>query len=182
MVGTRIKLFHRLLFLCSFAVITLVGIVYGGGSGASTEGTCDSADAETYYFVTDAYSRQNLRPYVHVVWENIVSELKRTGIESPSISKDDVALVVADLNDDGRKDIIAIVARSMLFCGKLGRECSPFIFVSTDKGFRRVECCMNVNWEDFPIQILKQKNHGLRDMVLNCRFLVRFDGDHYCDQ
>jgi hypothetical protein len=178
----RINLFCRLLFFCSVATIAFVGVTHGGGPGTNVNNAFVSAPAETYRFIAEAYSKQDLLPYVDMVWDQVTSQLKRDRIEPAAVSKEDVALIIADLNDDGRKDIIAVVAGNMLFCGKFGRECSLMIFISTDTGFRRVECCMNVGWEEFPISILKTKSHGLRDMVLNSRFVVRFNGRSYCDR
>jgi hypothetical protein len=178
----RINRFYKLLLLCSVAVVTFYGPVCGGGPDTGTKGQPSSPQAETYRFITDANSKQNLRPFVDVVWDHITSQLKTDRVESPTISKEDVALIMVDLNDDGRKDIIAVIAGNMLFCGKFGRECSLMIFVSTDTGFRKVECCMNVGWEEHPVSILKTRNHGLRDMVLNSRFVVRFNGNSYCDR
>jgi len=180
-----INLFCSLFFWCSLAAIAFAGVAHAGGPEANAKNANTgsvSAPAEDYRFVTEAFSKQDLRPYVDMVWDHIVSQLKRDRITPAAVSKEDVALIVADLNDDGRKDVIAVVAGNMLFCGKFGRECSLFIFVSTDKDFKRVECCMNVAWEEFPISILNTKSHGLRDMVLNSRFTVRFTGSTYCDR
>jgi hypothetical protein len=178
----RINLFYKLLLLCSVAVVTFCGPVCGGGPDTGTKGQPSSPQAETYRFMTDAYSKQNLRPFVDIVWDHITSQLKTDRVESPTISKEDVALIMVDLNDDGRKDIIAVIAGNMLFCGKFGRECSLIIFVSTDTGFRKVECCMNVGWEEHSVYILREKNHGLRNMLLNGVFVMKFDGTQFCDQ
>ncbi len=180
--GARSNPVYWLLFFCSISVIIFAGVSHAGGPGTPVGNDSVSARGDAHRFITQAYSNQDLRPYAEVVWDQITSQLKRDRIEPTTVSKDDMALIVADLNDDGRKDVIAVIAGNMLFCGKFGRECSLIILVSSDTGFKRVECCMNVDWEEFPISILKTTSHGLRDMVLNSRFVVRFNGTSYCDR
>lgn len=177
----RINFFCGLLFFCSISVIIFASVTHAGGPGTSVGSDSVSARGETHRFIIQAYSNQDLRPYVEIVLDQITSQLKRDGIDAGTVSKEDVALIIADLNGDGKEDIIAVIAGNMLFCGKFGRECSLILLVSTDRGFRRVECCMNVEWEEFPISVLKTRSHGLRDMVLNSRFVVRYNGIRYCD-
>jgi hypothetical protein len=135
---------------------------------------------EKIYLDKDAYKKADLKPFVDFVWDKYVKNiLKDKEIQLFRISKEDISIALVDLNNDGKKDIIASIQNNEYFCGKFGEYCNIIIFVSSNlKNYKQIEVNMS-QFPEAPIYIMKDKSNGLRNIILNEKFILKYDGKNY---
>ena len=128
-----------------------------------------------------AFKKKDMSRYIDLVWDEWVrKEFSEEEIKMHKISREDIYLVLVDLNNDATKDVIATVA-NLYACGKFGRDCEIKIFISTShRNYKMVNSCMSI-FIEYPIYVLKRKTTGLKDIILNNKFLLKFNGQEYCN-
>jgi hypothetical protein len=128
-----------------------------------------------------AYKKKDMSRYIDLVWNRWVKkEFTKEEIKMYKISREDIYLTLVYLNNDSTKDVIATIAKPYV-CGKFGRDCEIKILISTpSRNYKMVNSCMSVFIED-PIYILKSETNGLKDIILNNKFLLKFNGKEYCN-
>lgn len=130
-----------------------------------------------YFFNFNAYKDKNLKKYLDYVWQNYYKKELYDNIPEDILKKygnpkENIEIIVADFNDDGQKDIIT-VAPYGYYCGTTG--CSIMIFVSDNNGtYKPIDVIMNRQART-PIYVLDSKTNGLRNIVLNEKFLLKFN-------
>jgi hypothetical protein len=134
------------------------------------------------YFNKNAYNKKEKDKYINHVWQQwVTKELKEADIQSFSISREKITLIVVDLNGDGYKDFIATVIANDYYCGKFGADCEFRLFVAkTQGGFRQITSCMSI-FHARPVYILNNKVNGLKKIIVNDKFTLEFNGKEYCN-
>lgn len=165
-----------LLFSSSFA--SEIGTSKGGSSNLEKH----KKNAAKFFFIEDVYRRKEMGKYVDVVWNRYVKhELKSEEIKMFNISKENIILILVDLNGDGKKDILTSVVKNSYFCGKYGRDCRLVALISSKThDYIKIESCISAYWEEFPVYVLNSLTNGLRDIIVNDKFILKFDGKEYC--
>ena len=79
-----------------------------------------------------------------------------------------------DLNDDGKLDIIYTIENSF-YCGSGG--CSLNILLNINNKYRYIPVTV-LNYKDY-IYVLNNKTKGLKDLIVNDKCLIRFNGKEY---
>lgn len=133
-----------------------------------------------YFFNYNAEKDKTLKKYVDLAWNKYYkNELPKDLIKKLNISSKDIGVIVIDLNDDNEKDIITTTHGIPYFCGHAGAECSVVIFISDKQNkYKMVYVSMNVI-NDLPIYILNSKTNGLNDIMLNKKYLLKFNKEVY---
>jgi len=118
--------------------------------------------------------------YANYVWKYwVMKETNNSDLKMFRISKDNIALIITDLNDDGYEDMIATIINNNYFCGKFGSDCEFKVFINNrNGGFYQIESEMSV-LVDLPIYIISDKVNGLKKIIVNGRFIMEFDGKRY---
>jgi hypothetical protein len=127
--------------------------------------------------------RSKYKPYFDMVWNKAIkNELPPDELNEFRISKKNIALGLADLDGDGVKDILFSLVENDYSCGKFGKDCGLEILLIQPGGdMRRIVSCMSIFWEN-PIYVLPRKTSGLKELFVNEKFILKFDGKQYCDQ
>lgn len=100
---------------------------------------------------------------------------KKLNLESQKyLNKYSFLLILVDLNDDRKKDFIAILANNPYWCGKGGKDCPISIYVSSEKGYKNIYFNQVIPWWTM-IYILKTSKDGIRDIIVNEKFLHRYN-------
>lgn len=179
-------------FVFFFMLAIFAGYVFSENTKISKQNNNDleklKKNSAKLFFDVDTYKKREMKKYIDVIWEKLESEIAKGEIIIDknsamfNVAKENIALIIVDLNDDGKEDIIASIVGNSIFCGKFGRDCSISMFVSlkSEKGYREIRSCMSVFWEEFPVYVLNSTTNGLRDIILNDEFILKFNGKEYC--
>jgi len=168
-----------------FVIVFFLMIVFAGNGLAEEEIKPDIEQFKKQGIKVNmddaAYKKRNMLRYVDLVWNEWVKrEYTKEEIKMYKISKEDIHLALANLNNDSTKDVIAAIVKPYL-CGKFGMDCEIKIFISTpSQNYKMVNSCMSV-FTGEPIYILKSETNRLKDIILNNKFLLKFDEKEYCN-
>ena len=116
--------------------------------------------------------------------ETPVLSLTQTALQKvdPDIKPDHYDIARADLNSDGKEDVLALMNGKSSYVGSGGA--TMFILKGTDVGFESLGSIKVVNE---PIYVRKSVNHGFRDLLVGVRgggaepglSSLKFDGKAY---
>jgi hypothetical protein len=132
-------------------------------------------------FDTYANEKEDLKQYVDYVWAFYVKTiLTDDQIKHTGVSKGHISIAIADLDGNGRKDIIASFRDDNYFCGKFGTLCNMVIFISIDfQKYKKIP--VNILYDIYePMYILNSESKGLKDIIVgNGNRILKYDGKKY---
>ncbi len=173
-----------LIGLITIAVLQAAAIGQGTSKAqAGGDRNPQTNEGDRLFFVKDAYRGKDTREYVNIVWDQfVVKVLKNEDLKLFHITKEDVVLALVDLDRDGKKDILASIVNNEYFCGTSGKDCALIALVSSSGSYKPIESCISVLWQKTPVRALTSYTNGLRDIMINNGFTLRFNGKEYCDK
>lgn len=174
--------FKLIPFLVLFVMVCLFFLRQIGWANDYGDQNKHKKHSNRFFFIEDAYERRDTKEFVDIVWKTYVTRiLKSKEIEVFNITKENIVLILIDLNKDETPDILASVVNNDYFCGKFGQDCALVAFVSSKTlGYTEIESCASVFWEGFPVYALDSATNGLRDIIVNDKTLLKFNGKKYC--
>ncbi len=119
--------------------------------------------------------------YLNLAWDTYFSrEIPSELINEFKISKKNIGIIIEDLNEDNKDDVIATTRGIPYYCGKTGKECPVIILLSTlKKGeYKLIDIEIN-QLGDMPVTIMNSTSNGLKAIILNQKFLLKFNGKTY---
>lgn len=172
------------LIFAIFLLILLVGFttVYAQKNNNEKSKT-GLKNAKKYYFNFNAYKDKNLRKYVDLVWDKyykkeILDPMPKDSKLRQYTTKQIIGIIPVDLNSDNKKDVITTTHGIPYFCGRSGVECPIMIFISYHQNnYKMVDVSMNTI-DDLPIYILNSETNGLKNIILNEKYVLKFDNNN----
>lgn len=162
------------------AFIIILAILFVCDTASFAQNINNANQKYKYFFKYNVDKDKNLKKYVDLAWDKYYKkELPKDLIKKLNISTKDIGIIVVDLNGDSEKDIITTTHGIPYFCGNAGAECSVVIFISDNKNYYKIVYVSMNAINDLPIYVFNSKTNGLKDIMVNKKYLLKFNKEVY---
>jgi len=170
----KIQLNKLIIFLLITGIISCISNICIAKSNCLEKKVTAKFDFETY-------KNPCLNKYLDAAWNNyFCKEFPQELINKFKLSKKNIGIIVTDLNNDNKFDVIATTEGIPYYCGKMGEE-RPVVVLLFN--------CITNNYQTIfvethqidnsPVIITNTITNCLKDIIINKKLRLKFDGEKY---
>lgn len=135
----------------------------------------------TVSFDFETYKNPCLSKYLDAAWNNyFCKEIPQELINKFKLSKKNIGIIVTDLNNDNKFDVIATTEGIPYYCGKMGedRPLVVLLFNPINDNYKTIYVEAH-QIDNLPVIITSTVTNCLESIIINKKLRLKFDGEKY---